>query len=188
MRSFESALAIDPHSAAAREGEVKAAVASALADRGVAGGLVLDGGFGAWIADANRPVEKLVRHDRLVHVDWLAELLAGWGPEAAPAGHFVCHDSTVDIRQLRRSPVSQLSGRTRTDMQNGPQSNGHGVAAKSGSPTVVMGAGPAGLCSAYVLTKAGAPGHLHQPGLHFKRRLSEGNWSEAIPHVRGLCW
>jgi len=33
MRSFESALAIEPHSAAAREGEVKAAVASALADR-----------------------------------------------------------------------------------------------------------------------------------------------------------
>jgi thiosulfate/3-mercaptopyruvate sulfurtransferase len=63
-------------------------VAAALADRGVAGGLVLDGGFAAWIADADRPVEKLLRHDRLVHVDWLAELLAGGTPEAAPGGPF----------------------------------------------------------------------------------------------------
>ena len=42
-------------------------------------------------------------------------------------------------------------------MQNGHQPNGNGVVASGGAPTVIMGAGPAGLCSAYVLSKAGAP-------------------------------
>lgn len=41
-------------------------------------------------------------------------------------------------------------------MQNGQQPNGAPVTANTGS-TIVMGAGPAGLCSAYVLSKAGAP-------------------------------
>src|SRR5689334_19565283 len=63
-------------------------VAAALADRGVAGATVLSGGFAAWAADPERPVERLAHHDRLVHVDWLAEVLAGGAPEAAPAGPF----------------------------------------------------------------------------------------------------
>ncbi|MDQ3540227.1 MAG: FAD-dependent oxidoreductase [Chloroflexota bacterium] len=41
-------------------------------------------------------------------------------------------------------------------MQNGHHPNGAGEHPRSGSQTVVMGAGPAGLCSAYVLSKAGA--------------------------------
>jgi thiosulfate/3-mercaptopyruvate sulfurtransferase len=63
-------------------------VAAALAERGIDGARVLAGGFAAWAADADRPVEKLLHHDRLVHIDWLAEVLAGGSPEAAPAGPF----------------------------------------------------------------------------------------------------
>ncbi len=50
---------------------------------------VLDGGFAAWAADPSLPVDKLPRHEQLVHVDWLSEVLAGGRPEAAPAGKFL---------------------------------------------------------------------------------------------------
>jgi thiosulfate/3-mercaptopyruvate sulfurtransferase len=63
-------------------------LAGALSELGVGDARVLDGGFAAWVDDAGRPVEKLLRHDRLVHVDWLAELLAGGSPEAAPDGPY----------------------------------------------------------------------------------------------------
>ena len=63
--------------------------AAALTDRGVTAVQVLDGGYTAWAADATRPVDKLLRHDRLVHVDWLAKVLAGESPEAAPTGRFL---------------------------------------------------------------------------------------------------
>ena len=65
------------------------AAAAALIERGVTGVQVLDGGFSAWAADASLPVDKLPRHDRLVHVDWLAQVLAGEQPEAAPTGKFL---------------------------------------------------------------------------------------------------
>ena len=65
-----------------------AAFAAALAERGIQGANALTDGFAAWIADPARPVEKLARHDRLVHIDWLAEVLAGGTPEAAPTGPF----------------------------------------------------------------------------------------------------
>jgi 3-mercaptopyruvate sulfurtransferase SseA len=63
--------------------------AGALAAHGARDIVVLDGGFGAWIADEARPVDKLLRHDRLVHIDWLAQVLAGEQPEAAPTGNFL---------------------------------------------------------------------------------------------------
>jgi thiosulfate/3-mercaptopyruvate sulfurtransferase len=63
-------------------------VAEALVGFGVPDGRVVAGGFGAWAADPARPVERLARHDRLVHIDWLADVLAGGTPEAAPAGPF----------------------------------------------------------------------------------------------------
>jgi thiosulfate/3-mercaptopyruvate sulfurtransferase len=69
-------------------GDAAEQLAGSLVQRGVAGVLVLEGGFAAWIADADRPVDRLLRHDRLVHVDWLAELLAGGTPEAAPTGPY----------------------------------------------------------------------------------------------------
>ena len=46
-------------------------------------------GFGAWAADTSLPVEKLPRHDRLVHIEWLRQVLAGESPEAAPTGDFL---------------------------------------------------------------------------------------------------
>ena len=46
-------------------------------------------GFGAWAADPNLPVDKLPRHDRLVHIEWLGQVLAGGRPEAAPTGKFL---------------------------------------------------------------------------------------------------
>lgn len=53
---------------------------------------LLDGGFPAWAADPSLPVEKLARHEQLVHVDWLSAVLAGGRPEAAPTGrHLLFH-------------------------------------------------------------------------------------------------
>jgi thiosulfate/3-mercaptopyruvate sulfurtransferase len=65
------------------------AVAAALAALGVESIRVFRDGFRAWAADAELPVERLPKHDRLVHIDWLRQVLAGERPEAAPAGPFV---------------------------------------------------------------------------------------------------
>jgi 3-mercaptopyruvate sulfurtransferase SseA len=50
---------------------------------------IFEGGFGAWAADPSLPIDKLPRHEQLVHVDWLSEVLAGGSPEAAPAGRYL---------------------------------------------------------------------------------------------------
>ena len=42
-------------------------------------------GLADWSSDGSRPVDKLPRHEKLVHPAWLSELLAGGTPEAAPA-------------------------------------------------------------------------------------------------------
>ena len=47
---------------------------------------VLDGGWQAWSADESLPIDRLAAYDKLVHTDWLREILAGRRPEAAPAG------------------------------------------------------------------------------------------------------
>jgi 3-mercaptopyruvate sulfurtransferase SseA len=64
-------------------------VASSLAVLGVANIHVLRDGFQAWAADSELPIERLAKHDRLVHIDWLRQVLAGERPEAAPEGPFV---------------------------------------------------------------------------------------------------
>jgi 3-mercaptopyruvate sulfurtransferase SseA len=64
-------------------------VASALATRGIATVSRLEGGFTAWAADPELPVDRLPRYEQLVHVDGLQELLAGGSPEAAPAGKYL---------------------------------------------------------------------------------------------------
>ena len=64
-------------------------VAEALAGLGIADVSILAGGFTAWASESERPVDRLARHDRLVHIDWLGQLLAGGGPEAAPPGRFL---------------------------------------------------------------------------------------------------
>ena len=50
---------------------------------------VYDAGWPEWAADETLPVERLARHDRLVHTGWLRALLAGETPEAAPTGAFL---------------------------------------------------------------------------------------------------
>ena len=73
-------------------GDVPADVA-ALAERLEADGhsevLVFEDGFAAWSADASLPVDALPNYDKLVTTDWLATLLAGGSPEAAPAGDYL---------------------------------------------------------------------------------------------------
>ena len=48
----------------------------------------LEGGSRAWAADPELPLDKLAHHDKLVHIDWLRDVLDGGRPEAAPAGAF----------------------------------------------------------------------------------------------------
>ncbi|HEY8438534.1 MAG TPA: rhodanese-like domain-containing protein [Candidatus Limnocylindrales bacterium] len=46
----------------------------------------LEGGWTTWTAESARPTESLPRFERLVHPEWLLEVLSGGRPEAAPAG------------------------------------------------------------------------------------------------------
>jgi len=46
-------------------------------------------GWAEWAADQALPVERLANYDKLVHSDWLRQLLAGGRPEAAPSGKFL---------------------------------------------------------------------------------------------------
>jgi thiosulfate/3-mercaptopyruvate sulfurtransferase len=65
------------------------AVAEALATLGIEGVRVYADGFPTWAADADLPVDRLPKYDRLVHIDWLRDVLAGERPEAAPDGRFL---------------------------------------------------------------------------------------------------
>jgi molybdopterin synthase sulfurtransferase len=46
---------------------------------------VLEPGFAAWAFDDRLPVDRLPKHDKLVHIDWLRRVLDGEAAEAAPA-------------------------------------------------------------------------------------------------------
>ena len=45
--------------------------------------------LGRWAADESLPLERLARYEKLVHYDWLWELLGGGRPEAAPEGRYL---------------------------------------------------------------------------------------------------
>ena len=47
---------------------------------------ILEAGFPAWAADDRLPVDRLTHHDKLVHIEWLRQVLDGERPEAAPQG------------------------------------------------------------------------------------------------------
>jgi 3-mercaptopyruvate sulfurtransferase SseA len=64
-------------------------VAAALATLGIENVRVYADGFPTWAADADLPVDRLPKYDRLVHIDWLRDVLAGERPEAAPGGRFL---------------------------------------------------------------------------------------------------
>ena len=65
------------------------AVATRLATLGIENVRVYAEGFPTWAADAARPVDRLPKYDKLVHIDWLHSVLAGERPEAAPEGKFL---------------------------------------------------------------------------------------------------
>jgi thiosulfate/3-mercaptopyruvate sulfurtransferase len=50
---------------------------------------ILEAGFPAWAADERLPIERLPRHEKLVHIEWLRQVLDGDRPEAAPPGKFL---------------------------------------------------------------------------------------------------
>jgi molybdopterin synthase sulfurtransferase len=62
------------------------AVEARLAALGHAGVRIYERGYVEWAADLALPIERLSRYDRLVHPEWLQQVLDGGRPEAAPAG------------------------------------------------------------------------------------------------------
>ena len=65
------------------------ALVARLTELGVPNARVFEGGFLAWATDPSLPVERLPQYQRLVHIDWLRQVLADERPEAAPAGDFL---------------------------------------------------------------------------------------------------
>src|SRR2546425_560822 len=66
-----------------------AAVQARLAELGYPNVRSYEHGWAEWAADQALPVDRLANYDKLVHADWLRQLLDGGRPEAAPAGKFL---------------------------------------------------------------------------------------------------
>jgi 3-mercaptopyruvate sulfurtransferase SseA len=81
VSSQEVVLYGDPHDVSA--------VHRRLTDLGHTGVRVYGGGWAEWSADETLPIDRLPHHDRLVHTEWLSQLLDGGRPEAAPPGRFL---------------------------------------------------------------------------------------------------
>jgi 3-mercaptopyruvate sulfurtransferase SseA len=64
-----------------------------LADRlvrlGISGVRVYEDGWTDWAADERLPIERLPNYQRLVHTEWLREVLEGGRPEAPPRDRFL---------------------------------------------------------------------------------------------------
>ena len=65
------------------------AVQTRLAELGHAGVRRYEDGWAVWAADHALPVDRLAHYDKLVHPEWLRQLLDGGRPDAAPAGKFL---------------------------------------------------------------------------------------------------
>jgi molybdopterin synthase sulfurtransferase len=65
------------------------AVRTRLTDLGHEGVRIYERGWAEWAADDTLPVERLPNYDKLVHTEWLRQVLEGGRPEAAPAGPFL---------------------------------------------------------------------------------------------------
>jgi len=65
------------------------AVRTRLTDLGHTGVRTYEQGWAEWAADDTLPVERLPNYDKLVHTEWLRQVLDGRRPEAAPAGPFL---------------------------------------------------------------------------------------------------
>jgi thiosulfate/3-mercaptopyruvate sulfurtransferase len=66
-----------------------ATLAAHLLDVGIGDVSVYEAGWAAWAADDGLPLERLPNYDKLVHIDWLRDVLAGRASEAGPAGRHV---------------------------------------------------------------------------------------------------
>jgi molybdopterin synthase sulfurtransferase len=66
-----------------------AAVRTWLASLGHERVRIYEQGWGAWARDPSLPVERLPNYEKLVHTEWLRQVLAGRRPEAAPGGPFL---------------------------------------------------------------------------------------------------
>ncbi|MEX1170275.1 MAG: rhodanese-like domain-containing protein, partial [Chloroflexota bacterium] len=71
------------------DGLEAAAFTARLNGLGIEGSRVYEAGFTAWAADDSLPIERLPKHESLVHIEWLRQVLEGQRPEAAPAGRFL---------------------------------------------------------------------------------------------------
>ena len=71
------------------DGLEAAAFTAKLNTLGIDGSRIYEAGFPAWAADERLPIERLEHHDKLVHIEWLRQVLDGERPEAAPAGKFL---------------------------------------------------------------------------------------------------
>jgi 3-mercaptopyruvate sulfurtransferase SseA len=70
-------------------GDDAEAVAAGLRELGIENVRVYADGFSGWAADADLPLDRLPKYDKLVDIDWLRRVLAGERPEAAPEGKFL---------------------------------------------------------------------------------------------------
>ena len=70
-----------------------------LVELGHTGIRVYEHGWPEWAADDTLPLERLPNYDRLVHTDWLSQLLAGRRPEAAPTGRFLLFHVNFGVRE-----------------------------------------------------------------------------------------
>jgi molybdopterin synthase sulfurtransferase len=66
-----------------------AELAARLAASGFEDVRVYDDGWTTWAADADLPIERLPNYDKLVHTEWLRELLDGGQPEAFDGRRFL---------------------------------------------------------------------------------------------------
>jgi 3-mercaptopyruvate sulfurtransferase SseA len=71
------------------DGLEAAAFTAKLHTLGIDRSQIYEAGFPAWAADPRLPVERLAHHEKLVHIEWLRQVLDGEAPEAAPTGRFL---------------------------------------------------------------------------------------------------
>jgi 3-mercaptopyruvate sulfurtransferase SseA len=65
------------------------AVQARLAGLGHAGVRIYENPWAEWAADETLPVERLPNYEKLVHTEWLQQVLEDGRPEAGPAGPFL---------------------------------------------------------------------------------------------------
>ena len=75
------------------------AFSTKLGSLGIDGTRVYEAGASAWAADETLPLERLAQYDKLVHNQWLRDVLDGKRPEAAPAGRFLLFQVNFGVRE-----------------------------------------------------------------------------------------